>query len=108
MSGWNYVDPVEQIHEAQALRAAGQLPQPLPTVQPTEPVQSPLANLNEAIPQIIYGNGDTVPARRDVAADVATGAVLGGLLGWIFARRRAGKQQRVQELEKSLGIQEDA
>ena len=88
---FGYTDPAEAAHP----------PCPAP-VQAPQPVVSPLAGLDQSIPQIMYGNGDTTPPYRNVREDMVTGAVLGGLLGTMLARRRARKAQRLQELKESL------
>ena len=55
----------------------------------TNDVVGPLANLDQAVPQIIYGNGPR-------QGPSLTGAVVGGILGVMFGRwlerRREGQQ----------------
>lgn len=104
---FGYTDPAEQVHEDQALR---DLAQPLPYVQqPLQPVQSPLAGLPQAEAQIFSSAG--VPRYENTAERMLVGAILGGLLGMIFAKkreaRRQRKAQRLQELQESLGVKED-
>ena len=69
---------------------------------PLPEIESPLANLDQAIPEIIYGNGP----EQHVIGDAVVGAVIGGLAGAWLGRRAARRAQRVQELKESLGIAE--
>lgn len=105
---FGYVDPIQRVHEREALRAMAHPPQPLP-VQASQPVVSPLANLSQAEPEIFAAAG--VPRYDNTAERMVIGAVLGGLLGWMFSKQREAhrqrKQQRLQELEKSLGVEEE-
>ena len=97
---WGYVDPAERAHQLRAQRASYEpLPYVQPTVFPLQPVQSPLGWLDQVVPQV---NAMPRPART--AERMATGAVLGGLLGVLFARRQQRKAQRIQDLKASLGI----
>jgi len=98
---FGYVDPVQRAREHQRMARlnVGQVPLPLP-----EPI-SPLASLDQALPEII-GNG--WPSRRaPVVADAAVGAALGGLLGAWLSRRAARRAQRLQEMMTNLGIGQD-
>src|SRR5258708_16589060 len=58
---FGYTDPAEAAHP----------PCPAP-VQAPQPVVSPLAGLDQAIPQIMYGNGDTTPPYPHVREDMVT------------------------------------
>ena len=54
--------------------------------EPIQPVQSPLAGLDQAIPQIMQAAG--YPRYENTAERMVVGAVVGGLLGWLFGNRR--------------------
>jgi hypothetical protein len=98
---FGYVDPVQRAHGQRAEWAASQSPCPAP-VQAPQPVQSPLANLPQAQAEIFEAAG--MPQYRNVREDMVVGAILSGLLGWMFSRRRQRKAQRLQELKESLGV----
>jgi hypothetical protein len=92
-SQWGYVDPVQRVHQEQALR---NLARPVPPSLPGTPylqqtAANPLADLDADIQQAAYGNA---PRRRGSAAESAVfwGAVATAIGLWI----RHNQQQRGQ------------
>ena len=101
---WGYINEVDRVHEQRALwyRAhPNQVQAGPPSFQPIPKIQSPLAQLDYAIPAIIYGNG---PRRPNVLGRAVVGAIAGGLVGHWFDKRRARKRRELAELKQRLGV----
>jgi hypothetical protein len=109
---WGYVNPAQRVHEQRQMvdaRWDSQSPVRMQQWQPVVPqvpelVQSPLAWLGspQGPEQILQSAG--LGQTRNVQADMLRGAVLGGILGWMFGRRRARSAERIAEYKRSLGI----
>ena len=48
--------------------------------------ESPLAGLNQALPQIMYGNGNTMPRYRNTREGALVGAAIGAAIGLLIGR----------------------
>ena len=96
---FGYVDFADIANEQQArLHAATR---PSFPVQPIPKIESPLADLDYAIPEIL---SQAAPPRRNVVADAAIGAAFGGMLGHLWDKRRARKAQELEALKRRLGV----